>query len=563
MQINIHKIAFGSLSSHIGDGTLAYTEGVSFRAREVDGIFVDNPPKLSKDYSSIIWRYCPDTDRYMMTHVQGLHVQDKSMARFFPYRGAYEVSRDDMNRAGMSVASVLDAMPHIKQYAEHEKWEESTTVHNHVRKGNVQEAECLAETIERAIDFGARIYIGMPTAGRNLRENNVFNTDEWNVLIEAIDLLDESIRRYVSFAFCVDEHYAGQLDDILITVYSRESKLTVPAGCTNIDWDMLTSLKRAGAAELKTMREAVKTLPGKSDRLLSLHQMLTEVRKYKERPIYEDKLKKDKRDVNSATDVMAIVNEYKGRVASAAITDFVARLDPLKKKHVIEELCASPDRDALVTAGLESILHAKAERLGTDADAWYTFLSKLKDNNALLTTSIRLYMSCIRKWNKRDVTALCKSIVAFQKAHPKKSNSDVFRLMVKTLNLEKEIKIKTEPKNPSNNMQETRRNSVVETTADHDTKAFDELYQEIVNLEKKEKKTKQITIGLIGFIVGVLVTCAAWFGVSRYCAQQSPKPVPVPVDTVKVDSLSTDSLRLDSLLKDSLNKLAPSNTPTP
>lgn len=96
-------------------------------------------------------------------------------------------------------------------------------------------------------------------------------------------------------------------------------------------------------------------------------------------------------------------------------------------------------------------------------------------------------------------------------------------------------------------MQETRRNSVVETTADHDTKAFDELYQEIVNLEKKEKKTKQITIGLIGLVVGVLVTCAAWFGVSRYYAQQSPKPVPVPVDTVKVDSLSTDSLRLDSL----------------
>lgn len=554
MQININKIAFGSLSTHIGDDTLAYTEGVSFRAREVDGIYVDNPPKLSRDYSSIIWKYYTDTDNYMMTHVQGLHVQDKSMARFFPYRGAYEVSRAEFVRSGMNLASVLDAMPRIKQYAAHEKWTTATTLHPHVRMGNVAESECLAESIMRAIDFGTRLYISMPTAGRNLRENYVFHTSEWNTLIEAIDLLDVNIRRYVSFAFCVDEHYADKLDDTLVVVYARESKLQVPQGCTDIKWEVLHTLKRAAASELKVLHEAMATLPGDNDRLLPLAEMQAKVRMYKERPIYEDKLKKDKRAIESAATVFSMIKEYKGRVADSALTAFVSRLDPVKHKFVIEELCASDQRDSLITEGLETILNTKAEKLGTDADAWHGFLSKLSDKNSPLETSIRLYMSRIRTWNKREVNALCKSVVAFQKAHPKKSNSEVFRLMVKTLNLEKDIKIKTEPKNPSNNMQEQKNKSVVETAADHDTKAFDELYAEIIKSEKKKSKTKQIAIGLGGFLLGVLATCGAWFAASRYCVKPVPEPVPVPTDTIKADSLCTDSLRLDSLRLDSLLK---------
>jgi len=539
--IKISKIAFGSLSTTIGDATLGYTEGVSFRAREVDGIYVDNPPVLSKDYSSVIWKYYPDTDNYMLTHVQGLHVTDNSMARFFPYRGAYEVSRSEMNRTGLSVASVLDSMPRIKQFGAPEKWDTATSLHSHVRLGNPLESECLAETIERAIDFGTRLYISMPAAGRNLRENNVFHSSEWNTLIEAVDLLPQDIRRYVSFAFCVDEHYAEQLGDVLVTVYVRESNLVVPQGCTDIKWEVLKTLKRASSAELQAMRTAMSALPGRSEKMLPLAEVFKKVRTYKDIPKYTEQLKKDKRPIESAEDVFALIREYKGRVEDESLLGVVSMLDPIKKKHVIEQLCASEQRDALITAGLETILTDKAAKLGTDADAWYTFLGKLKSDDGLLEKSIKLYMSRIRSWNKRDVSALCKSVVAFEKAHPRKANTDLYRLMVKTLHLEKDIKIKTEPKNPSNNMQENNNNSLVQNPSDQDTSAFDSLYEEIVKEEKRSKTKTQVLIGLCSFIVGAIIAGA----VASFTLPMLQQDAQTDVDTTPVDTLNNITLTLN------------------
>lgn len=109
-------------------------------------------------------------------------------------------------------------------------------------------------------------------------------------------------------------------------------------------------------------------------------------------------------------------------------------------------------------------------------------------------------------------------------------------------------------------MQETKKDSMVANVADNDTNSFDELYKEIVNLERKEKKTKQIAIGLGGFLLGVLVTCGAWFGWSKVESQKSRVESQKSFDlrSSTLDSLRLDSLRLDSLLKDSLSKLAPS-----
>ncbi len=539
--IKISKIAFGSLSTTIGDATLGYTEGVSFRAREVDGIYVDNPPVLSKDYSSAIWKYYPDTDNFMLTHVQGLHVTDSSMARFFPYRGAYEVSRNEMNRTGLSIASVLDSMPRIKQFSAPEKWDIATSLRNHVRLGNPLESECLAETIERAIDFGTRLYISMPTAGRNLRENNVFHSSEWNTLIEAIDLLPEDIRRYVSFAFCVDEHYADQLNDVLVTVYARESKMVVPQGCTDIKWEVLQTLKRASASELQAMRTAMSMLPGRSEKMLPLAEVFSKVRVYKDRPKYTEQLKKDKRPIESAQDVFALIRDYKGRVADDALLNVISLLDPIKKKYVIEQLCASEQRDALITAALEAILTNKAAKLGTDADAWYTFLNKLSNDDGLLEKSIKLYMSRIRSWNKRDINALCKNIVAFEKAHPRKSNTELYRLMVKTLHLEKEIKIKTEPKNPSNNMQENPNRPLVSDSSEQDTSAFDTLYEEIVKEEAGSKKKTQVITALCSFLVGALIAGAAAFFVLPMLQQDAQ----TDADTTPVDTLNNITLTIN------------------
>lgn len=556
--INISKIAFGSLSTTIGDCTLGYTEDVSFRAREVDGIYVDNPPVLSRDYSSVIWKYYADTDNYMFTHVQGLHVTDSSMARFFPYRGAYEVSREEMNRVGMNVASVLDAMPRIHQFAKTEKWDKLTALHPHVASGNKQVAECLAELIERSADFGKRLYISIPSTGRDLRENNIFSTDEWHILMDALDILPLEMRRYASFAFCVDEHYADQIDDVLLIIYTRESGMVIPQNASDIKWEQIPSLKRASAEDLQPVRSAMKILPGGNSPLLSLTDMFSQVRMFKERPMYEERLKKDKRPIDSAQDVFNFIRDYKGRVDDSVLPLTVSSLDPVKKKHVIEQLCASPKRDALITEGLETLLSDKAASLGTDADAWYTFLGKLKDGDRLLETSIRLYMSRIRSWNKRDVSALCKSMVAYQKAHPRKATTPLFRLMVKTLNLEKEIKIKTEPKNPSNNMQDSRTNSLVSDSSEQDTKSFDELYADILRQEDHTKKKTQVMTALCAFVVGAILSgCIAYLALSNVNGQTSQASALLTpadsTDTIKLSVTPNDSAalvisRLDSTL---------------
>lgn len=541
--INISKIAFGSLSTSIGDNTLGYSSGVSYRAREVDGIYVDNPPVLSKNYSSVIWQYCQDTDKYMFTHVQGLHVVDEGMGRFFPYRGAYEVSREEMNRTGLKVASVMDAMPRIKQYTAKETWNESSALHPHTKKGDAYTAECLAEVIERVLDVRSHIYIGMKTAGRNLRCNGVFDTEEWNTLIEAIDLLGEDVRRYVSFAFCVDKHYEDKLDDVLVVVYAQEEGITVPKGCTNISWDALKSLKRCLGGELNDIRRIMSMLPGKKEKLLSFKEMMHAIQVQKDKPRFEAQLMKEAGDLTSGAAVAKLLGAYKGKVDDSALVKKVSMLDAVKHKVAIDELLNDEKRDKIVTQGLELLFINKAKSLGTNAEAWLKFLEGLTADGAIMERSFKMYMSRVRTWTKKDIAELCKSVVAYSKAHPRKAKSEAFRLMVKTLNLEKEIKIKNEPKNPSNKMQdkETRTN-IVADNGEYDSSSFEEIYKDIIKEEKANKKKKQVITAVCSFLLGAAVVGGAWFATSNMQAPEpvAPEPVVVVPDTINPEL--TDSL---------------------
>lgn len=566
-KIKISKIAFGSLSSSIGDSTLGYSSGVTYRARDVDGIYVDNPPVLSKDYSSVIWRYCQDTDKYMMTHVQGLHVVDEAMGRFFPYRGAYEVSREEMNRTGMNVASVMDCMPRIKQYAAKETWNEDTPLHAHIRKGDAYTAECLAETIMRAFDFRSRIYIGMKTAGRILRENWIFDTEEWNTLIEAIDLLDADIRRYASFAFCVDNHYADKLDDVLLVVYAAESGMTIPQGCTNISWEALKSLKRCAPSDLDGIRNIMSHLPEKEGKYLTLSEVMHCIQREKDKPRCEALLMKDSRDLGTASSIQKMIDEYRDKVNPPALVKKISMLDALNSRFAIEDLMNDDKRGKIVTEGLQLLFINKAKSLGTNAEAWLTFLSRLtSDSGSIMERSFKIYMACVRRWSKKDIKALCNSVATYQKAHPKKSNSEAFRLMVKTLNLEKEIKINNEPKNPSNSMQEkeTRTNFVAET-AECDTSSFDELYQKIIKEEKNRKTKKTLIASVCSFLLGAALVGGAWYASTLMQVPEPVKADPVPAipDSLQNDADSTAAVADSIALKpDSLTAPKPDSLKT-
>ena len=99
-KINIYQLIYGSLSNPLGDSTLAYSIGPSNRANDVRGLFMDDfsMPRLSSAYSSLVWRYYAQEDRYIAIHVQGSQITDPSMGRYYSYRAAFEVNRDELNK---------------------------------------------------------------------------------------------------------------------------------------------------------------------------------------------------------------------------------------------------------------------------------------------------------------------------------------------------------------------------------------------------------------------------------------------------------------------------------
>lgn len=584
MQIKISKIAFGSLSTSIGDSTLGYSPEVTFRGRDVDGLYVDNPQVLSNNYSSLIWRYYADTDNYMLTHVQAMHVVDKSMGRMFPYRGAYEVSREEMNRTGFSVASVMDVMPRIEQFPKQKKWNLEENLLTHVRKGDKDTALRLAEHIKICVASRKRIFISIKTEGRNLRENGVFATDEFNTLIEAIDMINLGLRRYASFAFCVDEHYAKALDEVLITVYARESSFKLPEGANAFKWEEISSLNIPSSVirQLDDYTMIMNVLPGQNEKLLPLDAMMQKVKENKNRldavrtmrhadftpndyAIWkqlghtDNELRADnwteldkivtmlgndmdaKRTVvrnykgeisgcKDAASYISLVSRYKGLYDDATLVGIMRdKIDPIKNKSIVEELINSRKQlsrsvGTVITNALQEIAGGKAEALGTDIDQWMRFLGKLEnDDDEPLTNSRVFYLTQILKWQEKKKKEFANNMVRFKDAHPKRAKNKIFELIVKTLNsiLERKKLITNEPKSPSNNQQENKNRTIMVAEDSNNYNEFDELYEEIVKEEKKETKKKQITFSVLAFVLGAVLTCGAVFAYNRLFPEKS------------------------------------------
>jgi len=236
--INIAHIAYGSFKSPIGAATLGYSTNVSGNGRSVDGAFIDENGRLSSDYSSLLWRYYPDTDSYMLTHVQGHYVEDMAMARFFAYRDASEVTRNELLTFGFPLANVMQTMPRIESFDGVKSFPLQYTLQQH-KPVMSQRATQLMQIIYYALANGLQLYVGMATAGRPYRDNGIFDSEEWKTLVEAIDKLDITLRQYVSFAFCVDGNYAEHLSDKVVVFYAREGKLPIPDGCVNIQYEQI------------------------------------------------------------------------------------------------------------------------------------------------------------------------------------------------------------------------------------------------------------------------------------------------------------------------------------
>ena len=236
--INIAKFASGSWPDNIGDTTLFYSAGYTRHASDVGGLFLDNPPVLSPKHASLVWRYNADVDRYILIHVQGSHVVSKALGRIYPFRGGYEVSRDDMNQIGFSLTSLFQVMPRINRMPEGKVASDTFVNVSHPLLKNA--AQNLADHIKAALLHGTPLYLAFDIMGEEFFGDGVFS-GELQTLTAAIESLPMTLRRYATFGFCVDEHYLDVLGGVPVVVYDKVSKMPVPQNAISMTWEEATA----------------------------------------------------------------------------------------------------------------------------------------------------------------------------------------------------------------------------------------------------------------------------------------------------------------------------------
>ena len=284
-KINIYQLIYGSLSNPLGDSTLAYSIGTSNRANDVRGLFMDDfsMPRLSSAYSSLVWRYYAQEDRYIAIHVQGSQITDPSMGRYYSYRAAFEVNRDELNKElDFDLYSLISSLPRVKMYTRIEKRENLQDIPI-LPMQVTSEARALALLIRYAILNKKQLCLSLDITGRNLVNNGTLDSPELKTLVTAINTLPLGIRRYATFGFLIDQNYLKVLDDVLILVYPRNnSSFQVPKNSIDIRWEDIA--KEAPApwniqTEMK-FEQLFEILPGEREPLLGMMSMMKKLDTY-------------------------------------------------------------------------------------------------------------------------------------------------------------------------------------------------------------------------------------------------------------------------------------------
>lgn len=274
--IDIYKKVHGSLLTTPGDCTLYYTGDYSAHANEVNGTFVDNPPVLSPAYASVIWRYYPDTDRYLMVHVQGSHAVFPSQGRIYPYRAAFEVTRTDVNAlieaAGgrLPLTALFAAMPRIDDSADATSRRMPTEAEVDTRLATpTPQSLALAENIKAAVLCGRRLDVAIDVSDEHLRGNGILNSAELATLLGAIEQLPAGLARFATFGFCTDKRHEAFADDVLISIWPKDK---APADC--LGWDEATSRTPDLSHQNAFISTAALTMPGKDKPFKTTAEMI-------------------------------------------------------------------------------------------------------------------------------------------------------------------------------------------------------------------------------------------------------------------------------------------------
>ena len=265
--IKMPKRASGSKPDQIGDGTLFYTSDVSDFNQSLSGWFVDNLPKLSRKHASLVWRYNRDVDRYILIHVQGSQVESEALGRCYPFRAGYEISRSDMNELSFDLTSLFKALPRIAtmKYGRIELETNVKTVSSAIPR---DVTSLLTDNIMAAIVSGKRLFVEVQPLGESWREDGIFSSLELSYVLAAIDAMPVKLRRYATFAFCVDELFEKVLDNVRVIFYRRGCSIAVEKDDLRMDWNQAIHTQ-INLSDNESQRIKIFPFPGEKELLMT------------------------------------------------------------------------------------------------------------------------------------------------------------------------------------------------------------------------------------------------------------------------------------------------------
>lgn len=236
IKVNIYKTTYGSDPVSMGETSLSYTEGISDFARNMCTAYADSKGELSPDYSTFMMLYDPFSDRYVFTHIQGQEWVFDNGVRKYPYRGAYEIGREDYLKNNLT--GIIDSLPRINPTLEKQgKVSEVSEIQN--TKPNIpEESLILASNIKNALSKGKYLYVKLNNSDSNLRENALFESSSFNTIIRAIDSLPVDFKKYTTFSFLADGNFEGYFKRCAVNFVL--SNVTIPSSSDNaviMNWD--------------------------------------------------------------------------------------------------------------------------------------------------------------------------------------------------------------------------------------------------------------------------------------------------------------------------------------
>ncbi len=236
-KVEINKITSGSDAQMMGETTLSYTDGVSDFARNICNSFSDSKGELNPKHSTFMMLYDTISDRYVFTHIQAQEWIFEGGARKYPFRGAYEISREDYLK--LSVSSIVDALPRIDpQSGKQGKVPAMDEILNHAPiVSNEVEVRCLSSNIQQALSRGKYLFVKLDGDGGDLRENSIFESHYFRILLQAIDNLPIDFKKYATFSFLSDNNYEYYLRGCEVNLYLADSDIQIPESSIIMDWN--------------------------------------------------------------------------------------------------------------------------------------------------------------------------------------------------------------------------------------------------------------------------------------------------------------------------------------